>query len=101
MIDQIFINIKSGKGGDGAISGRHEKFIPIIKAIELLAKKCAKESWKIEEKDFSKVSKFIEKPSILNAKKIISKIIKVCFFGISNVRIVSIVFEIEVGSLFL
>ena len=28
MIDQIFINIKSGKGGDGAISGRHEKFIP-------------------------------------------------------------------------
>ena len=28
MIDQININIKSGNGGDGAISGRHEKFIP-------------------------------------------------------------------------
>ena len=28
MIDQVFIHIKSGSGGDGAISGRHEKFIP-------------------------------------------------------------------------
>lgn len=28
MIDQILINIKSGNGGNGAISGRHEKFIP-------------------------------------------------------------------------
>ena len=28
MIDQISINIKSGNGGQGAISGRHEKFIP-------------------------------------------------------------------------
>jgi GTP-binding protein len=28
MIDQILINIKSGNGGQGAISGRHEKFIP-------------------------------------------------------------------------
>tara|TARA_Y100000994_G_C15677401_1_gene436362 strand:+ start:453 stop:1757 length:1305 start_codon:yes stop_codon:yes gene_type:complete len=28
MIDQISINIKSGNGGEGAISGRHEKFIP-------------------------------------------------------------------------
>ena len=28
MIDQVFINIKSGNGGDGAISGRHEKYVP-------------------------------------------------------------------------
>lgn len=28
MIDQVLINIKSGNGGNGAISGRHEKFIP-------------------------------------------------------------------------
>ena len=28
MIDQAFINIKSGNGGDGAISGRHEKYVP-------------------------------------------------------------------------
>ena len=28
MIDQVLIHIKSGRGGDGAISGRHEKFIP-------------------------------------------------------------------------
>ena len=28
MIDQVYINIKSGNGGNGAISGRHEKFVP-------------------------------------------------------------------------
>ena len=28
MIDQIYIQIKSGKGGDGAISGRREKYVP-------------------------------------------------------------------------
>ena len=28
MIDRVFILIKSGKGGDGAISGRHEKYVP-------------------------------------------------------------------------
>ena len=28
MIDQVDIHIKSGNGGDGAISGRHEKFVP-------------------------------------------------------------------------
>ena len=28
MIDQVDIHIKSGNGGNGAISGRHEKFIP-------------------------------------------------------------------------
>ncbi len=28
MIDQIIIHIKSGKGGNGAISGRREKYVP-------------------------------------------------------------------------
>ena len=28
MIDQVSININSGKGGDGAISGRREKYVP-------------------------------------------------------------------------
>ena len=28
MIDRVFIEIKSGSGGDGAISGRREKFVP-------------------------------------------------------------------------
>ena len=28
MIDEIVIHIKSGKGGNGAISGRHEKYVP-------------------------------------------------------------------------
>ncbi len=28
MIDRVVIHIKSGKGGDGAISGRHEKYVP-------------------------------------------------------------------------
>ena len=28
MIDSVLIQIRSGSGGDGAISGRHEKFVP-------------------------------------------------------------------------
>ena len=28
MIDQVFIHISSGNGGDGAVSGRREKFVP-------------------------------------------------------------------------
>ena len=28
MIDRVIINIKSGSGGDGAISGRREKYVP-------------------------------------------------------------------------
>lgn len=29
MIDRVFILVKSGKGGNGAISGRHEKYVPL------------------------------------------------------------------------
>ena len=28
MIDQVFIHIRSGNGGDGVVSGRREKFVP-------------------------------------------------------------------------
>ena len=28
MIDNVFINVSSGKGGNGAVSGRREKFVP-------------------------------------------------------------------------
>ena len=28
MIDQVFIHVLSGNGGNGIVSGRHEKFVP-------------------------------------------------------------------------
>ena len=28
MIDQVFITVVSGRGGNGSISGRREKFVP-------------------------------------------------------------------------
>ena len=40
-----------------AVKFGHEGFVPVIKAIEKLAEKCSKESWKLEKKDYSKVSK--------------------------------------------
>ena len=36
-----------------AVKFGHEKFIPVIKAIESLAKKCAKEAWIVEKKDYT------------------------------------------------
>jgi polyribonucleotide nucleotidyltransferase len=48
-----------------AVKFGHEKFVPVIKAIESLAKKCAKEAWAVEEKDYtdlkSKISKELTK----------------------------------------
>ena len=48
-----------------AVKFGHEKFVPVIKAIESLAKKCAKEAWVVEEKDYtdlkSKISKELTK----------------------------------------
>ena len=48
-----------------AVKFGHEKFIPIIKQIENLKKKCSKEMWKIEEKDYTdlkgKISKELTK----------------------------------------
>ena len=44
-----------------AVKFGHEGFVPVIKAIEKLAEKCSKESWKLEKKDYSKASKKIAK----------------------------------------
>jgi len=48
-----------------AVKFGHEKFVPVIKAIESLAKKCAKEKWVVEEKDYAdlkvKISKQLSK----------------------------------------
>jgi len=48
-----------------AVKFGHEKFSPIIKAIENLKKKCGKEAWAVEEKDYtdlkSKISKELTK----------------------------------------
>jgi len=44
-----------------AVKFGHEKFIPIIKAIEQLVKKCSKEPWKIEQKDYSELKNKITK----------------------------------------
>ena len=48
-----------------AVKFGHEKFVPVIKAIESLAKKCGKEAWAVEEKDYtdlkSKISKELTK----------------------------------------
>ena len=44
-----------------AVKFGHEKFVPIVKMIESLAKKCSKEAWTIEEKDYSKLKNKISK----------------------------------------
>ncbi len=45
----------------GAVKFGHEKFGPVIQAIENLKKKCSKEEWKIEERDYGKVKDKIAK----------------------------------------
>ena len=42
-----------------AVKFGHEKFIPIIEAIEKLSKECGKEKWIIEKKDLSELQKKI------------------------------------------
>ena len=44
-----------------AVKFGHENFVPIIKAIEELAKECRKPAWEVEKKDLSKVQKKLEK----------------------------------------
>jgi len=56
-----------------AVKFGHEKFIPTIKAIESLAKKCSKEAWKIEEKDFSKLKEKISKELTKDLEKAFSE----------------------------
>ena len=51
----------------------HDSFIPVIKGIENLTKKCSKEKWKVEKKDFSKVRKKIEKALTKDLEKAFSE----------------------------
>ena len=56
-----------------AVKFGHEKFVPIIKAIESLAKKSSKEAWKIEEKDYSELKKKISKELTKDLEKAFSE----------------------------
>ena len=40
-----------------AVKFGHEKFVPVIKAIEKLVKDCGKEQWIVEKKDLSEIRK--------------------------------------------
>ncbi len=56
-----------------AVKFGHEKFIPVIKAIESLAKKSSNEAWKIEEKDYSKLKNKISKELTKDLEKAFSE----------------------------
>jgi len=56
-----------------AVKFGHEKFIPVVKAIENLKKKCSKEEWKIEDKDYSKLKNKISKELNKNLEKAFSE----------------------------
>ena len=56
-----------------AVKFGHEKFIPVINAIESLAKKSSKEAWKIEEKDYSKLKNKISKELTKDLEKAFSE----------------------------
>ena len=57
----------------GAVKFGHEKFAPVIKAIESLAKKASKEAWKIEKKDYSELKKKISKELTKDLEKAFSE----------------------------
>ena len=56
-----------------AVKFGHEKFSPVIIAIENLKKKCSKEEWKIEEKDYSKLKNKISKELTKDLEKAFSE----------------------------
>ncbi len=56
-----------------AVKFGHEKFVPVIKAIEKLKKKSSKEEWKIEEKDYSKLKSKISKALTKDLEKAFSE----------------------------
>jgi len=56
-----------------AVKFGHEKFIPVVKAIESLAKKSSRETWKIEEKDYSKLKNKISKELTKDLEKAFSE----------------------------
>jgi polyribonucleotide nucleotidyltransferase len=56
-----------------AVKFGHEKFIPVIKAIESLAKKSSKEKWTIEEKDYTSLKDKISKELTKDLEKAFSE----------------------------
>ena len=56
-----------------AVKFGHEKFVPIIKAIESLAKKCRKEAWVVEEKDYTDLKAKISKELTKDLEKAFSE----------------------------
>jgi polyribonucleotide nucleotidyltransferase len=56
-----------------AVKFGHEKFVPVIKAIESLAKKCAKEAWVVEEKDYADLKAKISKELTKDLEKAFSE----------------------------
>jgi len=56
-----------------AVKFGHEKFVPVINAIEKLKKKSSKEEWKIEEKDYSKLKNKISKALTKDLEKAFSE----------------------------
>ena len=56
-----------------AVKFGHEKFSPVIKSIENLKKKCSKEEWKIEEKNYSKLKDKISKALTKDLEKAFSE----------------------------
>ncbi len=55
-----------------AVKFGHEKFLPIIEAIEKLSKECGKEKWIIEKKDLSELQKKISENFTKNLKEAFS-----------------------------
>ncbi len=56
-----------------AVKFGHEKFGPVINAIQNLQKKCSKELWKIEEKDYKKIKDKISKELTKDLEKAFSE----------------------------
>ena len=56
-----------------AVKFGHEKFGPVIKAIESLKKKCSKKEWEIETKDYSKIKAKISKEFTKDLEKAFSE----------------------------
>jgi len=56
-----------------AVKFGHEKFIPVIKSIESLVKKCSKEPWKLEKKDYTDLKDQISKKFTKDLEKAFSE----------------------------
>ena len=56
-----------------AVKFGHDKFVPVIKAIESLAKKCAKKAWVVEEKNYTDLKAKISKELTKDLEKAFSE----------------------------